>query len=203
MKQIRIVLITWLAFSLSPLCLAQQVQPGGIAKRRFKHRGQIVSSYDKSSNKTTVVLNPYEIPGSAADQGENKEYFSIMCGFIYQGRTMIGYPETVEFHIISDGTRGFKFDDEKKRTLSIEIDGERIRLGKMTLVRSKHFAFGSSPVNLARNGYLEELSIILTYQGLVKLAEGKKVSLLVGEQKIVLDNEHMEALRDLASRINL
>ena len=201
MKHVRIILLALLASSLSILCLAQQ--PGEIAKRKFKHRGQIDSSYDASSNKTTVVLNPYQISANAADEGETKEYFSIMCGFIYQGRTMTDYPETIEFHIISDGTRGFKFDDDKKRTLTIEIDGERIRLGTMTLVRSKHFAFGSSPVNRFRNGYLEELSIILTYQGLLKIAEGKKVWLFVAQHKIDLDHEHMEALRDLASRINL
>jgi hypothetical protein len=168
LKHVRIILLALLAFSLSILCLAQQAQPGGIAKRKFKHRGQIDSSYDASSNKTTVVLNPFQISANAADEGETKKYFSIMCGFIYQGRTMTDYPETIEFHIISDGTRGFKFDDDKKRTLTVEIDGERIRLGTMMLVRSKHFAFGSSPVNRFRNGYLEELSIILTYQGPVK-----------------------------------
>ena len=116
---------------------------------------------------------------------------------------MTGYPETIEFHVISDGTRGFKFNEAQNRFLLIDVDDEQIRLGTMTLVRSKHYAFGSSPVNAARSGYLEELSIILTYQGLLKIAEGKKVSLLLGGETIRLRKEHLEAVRDLASRIEL
>ena len=114
---------------------------------------------------------------------------------------MTGDPETIELHVISDGTRGFKFNESQNRVLLIDIDDEQIRFGTMTLVRSKHYAFGSSAVNAARSGYVEELSIILTYQGLLKIGDGKKVSLLLGRERVKLNKEHLEALRDLASRI--
>jgi len=201
MRKTRVIFVVLLAIFYSSVSLAQEPKPAGITKRKFKHNGEINAHYDPSSNKTTVVLNPYRISVSSTEIPENKEYFTMMCGFTYSGRTLTGGPDTIEFHIISDGTRGWKFDDDKKRILSISIDGERIQLGAMTVVRAKHYAYGGSPVNYARTGFLEELYTVLTYEAMTKIASGKRVSLNVGQQNIDLKNEHMEALRDLVSRM--
>ncbi len=204
LRQVQIIFFASLAMAFFTSPFRQQGQLAGIAQRKFEHRGKIDSRYDASTNKTTVVLNPYNVPiVDTAEVAANRQYFSIMCGYVYQGQKMTNYPETIEFHIISDGTRGFKFNESQNRLLYIDIDHEQIRLGTMTLVRSKHYALGSSPVNAARSSYLEEMSIILTYQGLLKIAQGKKVSLLLGPERIRLNKEHLEALRDLASRIKL
>jgi len=89
----------------------------------------------------------------------------------------------------------------RREYYQISIDGERIQLGAMTVVRAKHYAYGGSPVNYARSGFLEELYTVLTYEAMTKIASGKRVSLNVGQQNIDLKNEHMEALRDLVSRM--
>lgn len=199
MKKARFIFLACFILGLFSLSFGQQ-----ISQRKFEHRGKIESRYDASTNKTKVVLNPYDVPVvDTVEASENRQYFSIMCGFVYEGKKMTSYPETIELHIISDGTRGFKFNESQDRVLSIDIDEELIRLGTMSLVRSQHYAYGSSPVNYARSGYREELSIILTYQGLLKIAESKKVSLLLGQERLKLNREHLEALRDLASRIKI
>jgi len=48
---------------------------------------------------------------------------------------------------------------------------------------------------------LEELYIPLTYLGMIKIASGKRVLLNVGKQKIKLEDDQLEALRDLSSRM--
>ena len=204
-KNAQIIFFAWLTLGVFGLCVGQQVDATKTPPpRKFEHHGHIESSYDAETNKTQVVLNPYDVEtvDTSGDMG-TWQYFSIMCGFVYEGKTISGYPETIEFHIISDGTRGYRFTKTEARVLSIDIDKELIRLGTMSIVRSSHYAFGSSSVNAARSGYIEELSIILTYQGLLKIGEGKNVTLLLNGEKIHLKKKHLEALRDLASRIKV
>lgn len=181
--------------------LAQEAKPVGIAKRKYKHHAKIEASYDPSSNKTSVVLNPYKLSESTTESIANTEYYSMMCGFTYEGRVLTAPPNRAEIHIISDGARGWKFDEESKRVLTITVDGERIDLGPMTVVRARHYQTPSSPVSYSRHGYLEEIYTALTYEGIVKVAGGKRVVLNVGQQKLELGNEQMEALRDLVSRM--
>ena len=200
MKSSQIIFLACLTFGLFVSSFGQQQQLAG--RRKFEHQGKIDSRYDAATNKTTVVLNPYDIPIiDTAEVPTDRQHFSIMCGFVYQGKEMTGDPETIELHVISDSTRGFKFNESQNRVLSIDIDDEQIRFGTMALVRSKHYAYHSSGVNAVRSGYLEELSIILTYQGLLKIGDGRTVSLLLGGERVKLHKEHLEALRDLASRI--
>jgi len=197
----RVFSVVTLACFYFATSFAQQPTPVGIEKRKFKHHGEISSRYDSSLDKTTVVLNPYRIPIDSMDTNVNPQVFSIMCGFTYKGRKLTGRPETIEFHIISDGTHGWKFDSEQKRALSATIDGERVGIGGMKLIKAKHYAIPSSPVNYGKDGFLEELYIPLTYEGMFKIANGTRVILIVGEQRVKLEHEHIEALRDLASRM--
>ena len=197
--------LTALLIILSACCYAQSVaqdaKPAGVAKRNFKHHAKIEASYDPSSNKTTVVLNSYKLSESTTEAIGNMEYFYIMCGFTYDGRVLTATPNRIELHIISDGTRGWKFDNDSKRVLTITVDGERLELGTMTVVRSRHYQLSSSPVSYSRSGYLEEVYTALTYDGMVKVASGKRVLLNIGQLKLELRDEHMEALRDLVSRM--
>src|ERR1041384_7411802 len=111
--------LTVLLLILSACCcaeaLAQGAKPAGIAKRKFKHHAKIEASYDTSSNRTSVVLNPYELSETTTESIANTEYFSMMCGFTYEGRALTAPPQRAEIHLISDGTRGWKFDEERKR----------------------------------------------------------------------------------------
>lgn len=198
---IKVILLFTLACFYAAVSLSQEAKPTGITKRKFKHRGKIDSRYDPTADKTTVVLNPYDIPPDPMDTNVYPQRFSIMCGFTYKGRALSGRPETIEFHILSDGSHGWKFDSEQKRVLSVIVDGEHVEIGSMRLASAKHFKIPSSPANYGREVYLEELYIPLTYEGMLKIATGKRVSLNVGQQKIKLEDEHLEALRDLTSRM--
>jgi hypothetical protein len=175
--------------------IAQDTKPSGIEKRKFKHHVEIASRYDPASDKTTVVLNPYVVQVSS--NSLSPDTVSIMCGFTYRGRALTGLPDTIEFHLIFDQRRGWQFDKEKKRELSFTIDGEHVELGTMRVVGTRHYVIPG-----AINRYVEELYIPLTYEGIVKIASGKRVTVGVGQQQnIKLENEHLEALRDLASRM--
>jgi hypothetical protein len=198
---IKVFLLFTLACFYALTSVAQEAKPAGIAERKFKHHGKINSRYDPSLDKTTVVLNPYEIPRDMMDTNVHPQVFSIMCGFTYKGRASSGHPEMIEFHILSNGGHGWKFDSEPKRALSAIIDGARIEIGSMRLVGAKNFRAPSYPDNYGHDVYLEEVYIPLTYEGVLKIATGKRVTLSVGPQKIKLEDEHLEALRELASRM--
>lgn len=204
MKKAQLIFFACLTLGVFGQLFGQQVGPPRIPPRKFDHRGEIQSRFDAVTNKTQVVLSPYRVETvDTAEVMETRQYFSIMCGFVYEGKKTSGYPETIELHIISDGTRGFRLTKDENRVLSIDIDKELIRLGTMKLVRSHHYAYGSSTATAGRSGYMEELSIILTYEGLLKIAEGKNVTLLLNGERIHLKKEHLEALRNLASRIKV
>jgi hypothetical protein len=195
----RLTITTLLITVLTHVCfyvsLAQGTSPA--TTRIFKHKGKINSSYDPASNKTRIVLNPYRLPINPM-YAETQDTFSIMCGFTVKGKKLTGRPEAIELHVISHGYRFWKFVKENERHLSLTIDGEQIDLGVMRIVGTNHYVIATEPV---RTIYIEELYILLTYQGMIKIAAGKRVSLNVGQQKIELENEHLEALRDLASRM--
>ena len=173
---------------------AQDSKSSGVAKRKFKHHGEIASRHDPSSGKTTVVLNPYVVHVSSGSL--SPDTVSVMCGFSYAGRALTGPPETIEFHIIVDQRRGWQFEKEKERKLSFTIDGERVEVGDMRVVKSRHYVIPG-----AINRYEEQLYIPLTYEGMLKIASGKRVSMNVGQQNVKLENDHLEALRDLVSRM--
>jgi hypothetical protein len=106
-------------------------------------------------------------------------------------------PDTIELHITSDQRRGWQFDKENERKLSFTVDGERTEVGTMKVVGSKHYVIPPGAINR----YTEELYIPLTYEGIVRIANGKRVVFNVGQYNIRLEDEHLEALRDLASRM--
>ena len=115
----RPIMTTLLFVALASLCaciaLGQVTNPSGL-KRKFKHDVKINSRYDSSSDKTTVVLNPYVVQVSSGSL--TPDTISIMCRFTYKGRTLAALPDPIEFHVISDQCRGWQFDKEKDRPFS-------------------------------------------------------------------------------------
>jgi hypothetical protein len=77
------------------------------------------------------------------------------------------------------------------------VDGERISLGKMHLERSQTEVEVDEGLQISH----EMLFAKITYQGLLRLANAKKVAMKAGQIEFELEDRHLEALRDLASRM--
>jgi hypothetical protein len=170
---------------LSQSAIAQQPQ------RKFKHNGKVTSKYDSSKDQTTVFMEPYVIKESTNYVTVGVASIAITGGFTYSGKKLVSVPRTIEFGVLSQSTSGYLF--EKDRKLIVSLEGETIDFGEMTLITSRFFSLEGSK-------WREDLAITLPYDGFVKFTNAEKVEIKLGTQKFSLRKEHLEALRDLASR---
>jgi hypothetical protein len=79
--------------------------------------------------------------------------------------------------------------------MSLIIDGEAVNLGAMKLITARRFELGRGALY-----YREDLAYAIPYEGFVRMASAKKVTVKVGRTELKLKNEHLEAMRDLVSR---
>lgn len=180
---------------------AQDKTLPSIPKRKFNHHAEIVSVYDKATDRTSVVMQWYRISGEPRPVGmilTDSPDFRIRAGFDYPGRVLKSTPASVEFDIGAEyeGASLFKKSKEMPELIAI-VDGEQISLGKTKLELSKTMVgiFGPGQATI------ETLAATFTYQGLLRLANAKKVMMKVGQLEFELKESHLEALRDLASRM--
>ena len=193
--------------------MAVRAQDNGqpaVPKRKFKHRAELVSVYDKAKDQTVVMMRWYRVNWPRYDekhldiynrpyseQSRQDNYLHIQAAFAYPGRNLTTSPGAVQFdiQIKREGSSGFKSQDMPE--LRAVVDGEHISLGKTLLVSSK------TAVTIVRPRQLsyEVLSARFTYQGLLRLVNAKKVVMKIGQLEFELEDTHLEALRDLASRM--
>lgn len=184
--------------------ISVQAQEGGlppVPKRKFNHRAEIVSVYEKDKDHTSVVMQWY----SVSEEAEEPVLFSrtrpanvrIWAGFGYPGRVLKSTPPAVELRIGTEHEGESYFKGGEMPELVAVVDGEPVSLGKTVLLRSKTTVGVVGPGQIT----IETLAATFTYQGLVRLADSKKVVMKVGRLVLELKDRHLEALRDLASRM--
>jgi hypothetical protein len=171
--------------------LAQSSAP----KRKFKHRGKIETKYDRFRNQTTVRLEPYYVQGTAPKL-DPLAGIEISAGFVYEGQTLTKHPDEVLFGIVSTSADGFRYDQD--RGLIALVDGERVDLGQMDRVDASYKKKG---IVIPDRYYVEVLAISMKYDVFLKIANAKVVEMQAGRREFKLRDEHLEALRDLASRM--
>jgi hypothetical protein len=179
-------------------------QEGGqptVPKRVFNHRAEIVSVYDKGKDHTSVVMQWQSVTEGPKEPvlytGGHRADVRIWAGFGYPGRVLKSTPPALELRIGTDHDGESYFKGGEMPELVAVVDGEAISLGKTVLLRSK------TTVGVVRTGQttLETLAGTFTYRGLLRLTGGRKVVLKVGRLEFELRERHLEALRDLASRM--
>jgi hypothetical protein len=182
----RLPLIVALVFA----CVAHGAAQDKGAKSKFKHEGKFQATYDRAQDRTVVAFQPYGVNINYRDPLES---VAITAGFIHPGQTLTSPPQFIEFGIISQSRSGWEFEREKDRQLTLVIDGEVINVGEMKLITARRFTIGALY-------YREDLAYTMPYEGFVRMASAKKVSVKVGRTELKLRNEHLEAMRELVSR---
>ncbi len=179
-----------LAVALVFACVAHGAAQDQGAKSKFKHDGKFQATYDRAQDRTVVAFQPY---GVKINHQDPLESIAVTAGFIHPGQTLTSRPQFIEFGVISQSRGGWEFEQEKDRELSVVIDGEAINVGVMKLITARRFTLG-------RLYYREDLAYAIPYEGFVRMASAKKVTVKVGRTELKLKNEHLEAMRDLVSR---
>lgn len=184
--------VLFVMFSALLVC-AQTTKP-----RKFKHNGKIVTKYDKSRNLTTILLQAYTVKDSESGPSDYVNSVDMLAGFAYEGKEPTGSPAVIELALQITRTRR-RSDKTTIPDLIAEIDGEELNLGKPRLIEEGNDNFKA--LNQRFNIFMEKIALLLPKDVFQKISSAKTVKLESGDVRIILRDKHLEALRDLASRI--
>jgi hypothetical protein len=190
------------------LCAAsvpgQNQNPSSTAKRKFEHHADIIAAYDQSKDQTAVVMQWYAVDwpsgvdlyrtGTALEREQYE--LKIQAAFAFPGRVIKSTPQRVQFEIRTRHLGKAFFKGPAMPELIATVDGQQISLGPTQLVKTNTFV----DVDVGQVSY-EHVSAYFTNDGLLRLIGAKKVTMKAGGLEFVLQAQHLEALRDLASRM--
>lgn len=146
----------------------------------FKHSGQIVTKFDKSANGMRTIL---EHPRPLSRGGET---VYLSAAFTHQDPRRPVAP-ALELVLISVApVQKFR----ESHDLVLLWDGRQRSFAGATSYQSRPDGAGST---------LEAAKVRLSYEDVQALTHAKKVSARLGASEFVLSNNHLEALREIAS----
>lgn len=208
MKRLAQLLLTACALALG--AQAARAQDAGLkppAKRKFNYTGKIVTNYDPAKDRTMVLiqlmpvkegedpafdpdLRQRESLGQAPGRIPERLQFSMY--FTYPGQTLATPPYvSVGFVYVALDPKRYESHE-----LSAKVDGEKIELGRMQVVADKSIAV----VGGYRPYTQRVLDMTIPYEQFLRIANAKRVKMRLGELDFDLTKDHLEAIRDLASR---
>ena len=189
----------WLIVAITTTCGTLGLpQPNTTPQDISTHNGRVEKSYDQLKEITTVRLNPMQVYGEplASSDYIGGDEASFNASFTYSGRTLRAQPKRVLLSLTST-SQDWKYTDFRK--LTALIDGKRLDLGPLEHVPS--FTVNAS-ANVDSDDYISQgIAISLTYKTFLRIANGKKVHIRMGPREFELGKNHLEALRDLATRM--
>ncbi|HEX8889888.1 MAG TPA: hypothetical protein VF779_12100 [Pyrinomonadaceae bacterium] len=143
----------------------------------FHHSGQIVTSLDEAAGRMKTTLEHPQTVGNG---------IYLAASFFYQDRRL-RTPPTISIFFIS-ASKHPKFTDS--HNLSIAADDAELAHGMRTNYFTEKGEKGLT---------IEKTVITLSYEQLVSLTKSNRVTAQLGDTQIVLTNNHLEALREIAS----
>lgn len=143
----------------------------------FKHNALIVTSYDQRARRMKTTLEHPQTLGN----GQH-----LYASFYYQDLRLRSAP-TIDIFFVS-ASKQPRYRDS--HNLSITADGNAWPLGGVTQYYTEDGARGTT---------IEKTKITLTYSGLLSLTRARRVKARLGASEFELTNNHLEALREIAS----
>lgn len=194
-NRMRFILSLAVVITCAMLGLAQPARP--TPQRVFAHDGKIDVSYDQVKDITTMRLHPMQVYGEPLASrdylgGDEARFYA---SFTYSGRTLSVPPKRVLFSLIST-SEDWKYTDFRK--LTALVDGKRLKLGP--LEHAPSFTV-NAPANSNSDDHIrQEIAISVPYETFLQIANGRKVRIRMGPREFKLEENHLEALRELASQ---
>ena len=172
--------------------------------RAYEHWGRVERSYDDDEQATTVSLTlPLDndrqrnafVRRGAAYKGE------LSAGFVFPGTTMSSYPEivTIMLKLTRATDDALRSDREGKGDMEFSIDGQKSFTVAAPLVARS----GSDVVNGRPRRVEDTWVVVLTLSQFLRVVNGATVSAELHDVKLEFTGGPLEALRDLASRIDV
>lgn len=176
----QLVLCASLLLSFSVHALSQKKMCPVPPPSPFKHSGQIATKFDKSTNSMRTTL---EHPRSLA---RGADTFYLSASFTHQDPRRPAAP-TLELAFVSVSTAQ-KF--RESHDLVLKLDGNERSFAGATSYQTRGGGGGST---------LEASKVSLSYDDVQALTQAKRVTARIGAAELELTNNHLEALRELAS----
>jgi hypothetical protein len=175
------------------MCVSMTVAVGqddktGAKQKSYRHGATIETEYNKERDETKVELKQMFILRPKVNPTHN---LNITAYFTYPGKQP-AKPESVIMGIVSASfDRQNKFED--LRELKVQIGTESVSFGPMELLTSR----------IVSGYYKEVLGIAIPFESFLRMVNGDKDSMemSVGLARFTLDKKNLDALRDLAGRV--
>jgi hypothetical protein len=196
-KVVLILLLLTTAAICSPAQSHDSLQPP--PKENYKYDGKIITTYDKAKDETQVAIqlmsvkdieDPRPLLEDNAEHPVDRSWLGFTVFFTYPGQS-VTTPKEVSIGFLYDVLEPKHFEGH---VLTAKIDGEKTTFGKMEVLNTKI-------INRKWARYTRStLELVVPYEQLLRLANAKKVRLTLGSFEFNLSKDHLEAIRDLASR---
>ena len=176
-----------LLVSLTLTCL--QPTPSHASPDTLEHGGKIESKYDGFSHETIIRLKKMKVTCDGT-KGNFKDGCVSVTASLHCPGIQLDYVRYARIEIIFQSKDWDQRHPVDQRELSVVVDSETIRLGRMTLASQK------TDVMMT-----ETLEAIIPYKTFKQMANAEMVEMQVGKSKFELREKNLMALRDLNNRV--
>jgi hypothetical protein len=179
---------------MHPTAILSQVQsstPAG--SKPVNHGGKIDSKYDGFSYETLVRLQKMKVTCDGVKDNFAKDACVSIEVTLHCPGVQLNYVRSVTLQIMFENKDWVHFHPLDQRDLSVVIDTETLKLGRMRLANTATPGKWDTKV--------EVLEATIPYDAFKKMALSGAVEMMVGQGAFELREKNRLALRDLDSRV--
>ena len=154
-----------------------------------EHGGKIESKYDGFSHETIITLKRMKVTCDGT-KGNFKDACVSVTASLHCPGIQLNYVRYARIQVIFQSKDWDQRHPVDQRELSVVVDGETIRLGRMTLASQK------TDVMMT-----ETLEATMPYKTFKQMANAQVVEMQVGKSQFELRENNLMALRDLNNRV--
>jgi hypothetical protein len=163
-----------------------------VPQKSINHGGKIETKYDGFALETVMKLRRMKVSCDGFKDNFKEGCASIEVALHCPG-TQVSHVGKVTLQLVFETADWHQSHAPNQRDLSILVDSETIRLGRMSLMVSEASEWGEKKV--------ETLAATIPYDVFKKVVASQSVEIKVGPSTVSLRDKNLLALRDLDSRI--
>ncbi|HWE42045.1 MAG TPA: hypothetical protein VG432_06035 [Gemmatimonadaceae bacterium] len=173
------------------------------AARQFTHWGEFESSYDDDENSSSVAMNLRfdETQRDVFIRRGSVAQVEMSTGFVFNGRVMKQYPEvvTIMLKFTRPTDEALKSDRVGTGDIAIYVDGGVPIVVPGPLVSRNAVDISGNRARNVEDTYI----VVLSLPQFLRIVNGAQVDAQLHELRMEFTGGPLEAMRDLASRLEL
>lgn len=175
-----------------PTAILSQVQsPAANGVKPVSHGGKIETKYDGFNYETVLRLKKMKVTCDGIKDKFKDACVSVEISLHCPG-TQLNYVKQVKMQIFFENKDWVRLHPPEQRDLSVVIDSETLRLGRMQVASATPGTWDTK---------VETLEATIPYAAFKKIALSQSVQMQVGPSVFELREKNRLALKDLDSRV--